>query len=148
MSSLMSACGSRKVTPVPDASSGYAFGSAQSSWVTFDAIRGIFAVAIASDTSAWPAVPWSFTVATTPASSIVRTHATAWSALPPSSQVVTLMHEPLAPPRALNAVAAASSASAWSFSESTGDSKTVISPILSGGFAASHGPSSHRPMAL
>ena len=32
-----------------------------------------------------------------------------------------------------------SSASAWSFSESTGDSKTVISPIFSGGFAASHG---------
>ncbi len=27
----------------------------------------------------WPAVPWSFTVATTPASSISRTHATAWS---------------------------------------------------------------------
>ena len=38
MSSLMSACGSRNVTPVPEASSGYAFGSAQSSWVTFDAI--------------------------------------------------------------------------------------------------------------
>ena len=37
---------------------------------------------------------------------------------------------------------------AWSFSESTGDSKTVISPIFSGGFAASHGPSSHRPMAV
>jgi hypothetical protein len=51
MSSLMSACGRRNVTPVPDASSGYAFGSLQSSWVTFDAIRGIFAVAIASDTS-------------------------------------------------------------------------------------------------
>ena len=50
--------------------------------------------AIALDTSAWPAVPWSFTVATTPASSISRTHATAWSALAPSSHVVTLMHEP------------------------------------------------------
>ena len=58
------------------------------------------------------------------------------------------MHEPLAPPRALNASADASSAVAWSFSESTGDSKTVISPIFSGGFAASHGPSSHRPIAL
>ncbi len=31
MSSLMRACGSRKVTPVPDASRGYAFGSPQSS---------------------------------------------------------------------------------------------------------------------
>ena len=43
----MSACGSRNVTPVPDASIGYAFGSPQSSWVTFDATRGIFALAIA-----------------------------------------------------------------------------------------------------
>ena len=58
------------------------------------------------------------------------------------------MHEPFAPPRSLNAFADASSAVAWSFSESTGDSKTVISPIFSGGFAVSHGPSSHRPMAL
>ena len=102
---------------------------------------------MASDTSAWPAVPWSLTVATTPASSISRTHATAWSTLPPSSQVVTSMHEPLAPPRLLNASADTSSAVAWSFSESTGDSKTVISPSFSGSFAASHGPSSHRPMA-
>ena len=42
------------------------------------------------------------------------------------------MHAPLAPPRALNASADASSAIAWSSSESTGDSKTVISPITSG----------------
>ena len=57
------------------------------------------------------------------------------------------MQEPLAPPRALNASADASSAVAWSSSERTGDSKTVISPIFSGVFASSHGPSSHRPMA-
>ena len=42
------------------------------------------------------------------------------------------MQAPLAPPRALNASADASSARAWSSSESTGDSKTVISPIFSG----------------
>ncbi len=55
--------------------------------------------AIAADTSAWPAVPWSLTVATTPASSISRTQATAWSRLAPSSQVWTSMQAPLAPPR-------------------------------------------------
>ncbi len=95
-----------------------------------------------------PAVVVSFTVATTPASSSFRTHATAWSAFAPSSHVVTSMQEPLAPPRALNASADASSAVACSLSESTGDSKTVISPSLSGGFAVSHGPSSQRPMRL
>ena len=58
------------------------------------------------------------------------------------------MHEPLAPPRLLNAFADASSAVAWSFSEITGDWKTVISPSFNGGFAVSHGPSSHRPIAL
>ena len=58
------------------------------------------------------------------------------------------MQEPLAPPRALNASADASSASAWSSSETTGDSKIVISPMFSGAAASSHGPSSHRPMAL
>jgi hypothetical protein len=45
------------------------------------------------------------TVATTPASSMVRTHSTAWSVVPPSSHVVTSMQAPLAPPRALNAAA-------------------------------------------
>ena len=67
----MRPCGSRNVTPVPDASIGYAFGSAQSSWATFDATLGISAAAMAADTSSRPAVPWSLTVATTPASSIV-----------------------------------------------------------------------------
>src|SRR3954453_21959499 len=146
--SLTRPWGSRKVTPVPDASIGYAFGSPQSSWVTFDATRGIFALAIAAETSAWPAVPWSFTVAMTPAWSILRTQDTAWSVLAPSSQVVTCTQEPLAPPRLLNAFAATSSAVAWSFSERTGDSNTVIRPILSGGFEVSQGPSSHRPMAF
>ena len=102
---------------------------------------------MAADTSAWPAVPWSLTVATTPASSISRTQPTAWSALPPSSQVVTSMQAPLAPPRALNASAEASRAVAWSSRDSTGDSKTVISPIFNGSSDSSHGPSSHRPMA-
>ena len=73
-----------------DASSGYAFGSAQSSFERFGATRGIFASAIACETSAGPPVAMvSFTVATTPAWSIFRTHATAWSTFAPSSHVVT-----------------------------------------------------------
>ena len=135
------------VPPVPDGSSGYAFWSSQSSEVTFPATRGIPAVAIASETSAWPAVPWSLTVATTPASSISRTHPTAWSALAPSSHVWTSTHAPLAPPRALNASAATSRAIAWSSSDTTGDSNTVMRPIFNGGFASSQGPSSQSPSA-
>ena len=110
-------------------------------------MRGMPASDIAADTSAWPWVPWSLTVATTPASSISRTHSSDWSALPPSSQVCTSMQAPFAPPRSLKAVAAASSDSAWSPREITGDSNTVMSPITSGSSASSHGPSSHRPMA-
>ena len=102
---------------------------------------------MAPDTSSPPAVPWSLTVATTPASSIFRTQPIAWSTFAPSSQVVTSTHEPFAPPRLLNASADASSAVAWSTSEITGDSKTVMRPIFSGSFAVSHGPSSHKPMA-
>jgi len=40
-----------------------------------------------------------------------------------------------------------STAIAWSSSERTGDSNTVISPSRSGSSASSHGPSSHRPRA-
>ena len=50
----------------------------------------------------------------------------------PSSHGCTSMHAPLAPPRALNASADASRASAWLSSEITGDSKTVIRPDRQG----------------
>ena len=111
------------------------------------ATRGMPACCIAIETSAWPAVPWSLTVATTPASSISRTQPTAWSRLAPSSQVWTSMQAPLAPPRWLKASAEASRARAWSSSETIGDWKTVIRPTDSGSIASSQGPSSHSPTA-
>ena len=57
------------------------------------------------------------------------------------------MQAPFAPPRALKPSAAASRARAWSTSEMTGDSKTVISPTTSGALAGSQGPSSQSPSA-
>ncbi len=146
-SESIKAFGRRTVTPVPDASSGYRLGSSQSSGVGFPATRGMPAAAIESEYSPWPAVSWSLIVATTPSSSIVEAHAIAWSRVPPSSQLVTSMHEPLAPPRALNPSAAAVKASAWSPSEIDDVSKVVVRPTRSGSAASSQGPSSQRPIA-
>ena len=109
-SASMSACGERNAVPVPAASRGYAFGSVQSVLMTLAATRGMPASAMASDTSRCPAVIWSLSVAWTPASMNWREHSMAPSMVAPSSQVVTSMQAPLAPPRALNASAEASRA--------------------------------------
>jgi hypothetical protein len=92
-------------------------------------MRGRPAGSVASITPVGLAAVVSCTVATRPSSTNWRAHSISPFGSSSVSHVVSSMQWPPMPPRLLNASTAASAASTWSTSDSTGDSNTVMIPI-------------------